>query len=155
MSHEIRTPMIGVTGMLEVLQRTDLTPPQRHMVATAESSAQSLLQIIGDVLDFAKIEADQLELALTTVDVRAVVRAAAGRLVLLYLPTYSPWLVFVSIVVASLASYTALDLASRISASRMPRALSSHLRCLGRSRHVGRMVASPGRPRARSGLPRR
>ena len=77
MSHEIRTPMIGVTGTLEVLARTQLTPHQRQMVATAESSAQSLLQIIGDILDFSKIEADKLQLAPATVDLRAVVRAAA------------------------------------------------------------------------------
>ncbi|HTN23447.1 MAG TPA: ATP-binding protein [Solirubrobacteraceae bacterium] len=77
MSHEIRTPMIGVTGMLEVLQRTSLTPPQRHMVATAESSAQSLLQIIGDVLDFSKIEASKLELSPAPLDLRAIIQAAA------------------------------------------------------------------------------
>jgi HAMP domain-containing protein len=55
MSHEIRTPMIGVTGMLELLAHTGLTRHQRGMVATAEGSAQSLLRIIGDVLDFSKI----------------------------------------------------------------------------------------------------
>ena len=75
MSHEIRTPMIGVTGMLEVLARTDLTTPQRHMIATAENSAQSLLQIIGDVLDFSKIEASKLELAPVALDLRALVNA--------------------------------------------------------------------------------
>ena len=76
MSHEIRTPMIGVTGMLEVLDRTELSATQRQMVATAESSAQSLLQIIGDVLDFSKIEASKLQLAPVVVDLRAVVQAA-------------------------------------------------------------------------------
>jgi signal transduction histidine kinase/CheY-like chemotaxis protein/HPt (histidine-containing phosphotransfer) domain-containing protein len=81
MSHEIRTPMIGVTGTLEVLARTQLTPHQRQMVATAESSAQSLLQIIGDILDFSKIEADKLQLAPATVDLRALVRAAADTFV--------------------------------------------------------------------------
>ena len=63
MSHELRTPMIGVTGMLEVLAQSDLSPPQRQMVATADSSAQSLLQIIGDILDLSKIEAAKLELS--------------------------------------------------------------------------------------------
>ncbi|HEV2786442.1 MAG TPA: histidine kinase dimerization/phospho-acceptor domain-containing protein, partial [Solirubrobacteraceae bacterium] len=76
MSHEIRTPMIGVTGMLEVLARTDLSAPQRHMVATAETSAHSLLQIINDVLDFSKIEASKLELAPAPLDLRAIVHAA-------------------------------------------------------------------------------
>jgi signal transduction histidine kinase/CheY-like chemotaxis protein len=76
MSHEIRTPMIGVTGMLEVLARTELTSQQRQMVATAESSAASLLQIIGDILDFSKIEADKLELSPTTFSLATVVRNA-------------------------------------------------------------------------------
>ena len=81
MSHEIRTPMIGVTGMLEVLGRTELTPGQRQMVSTAESSAASLLQIIGDILDFSKIEADKLELSPTTFSLQAVVHAAVETFV--------------------------------------------------------------------------
>ena len=76
MSHEIRTPMIGVTGMLEVLSRTGLSPQQRQMVATAESSALSLLQIIGDVLDFSKIEASKLELNPAPIDLRRIVHTA-------------------------------------------------------------------------------
>ena len=43
------------------------------MIATADSSARSLLQIIGDILDFSKIEADKLELAPPTFDLRAVI----------------------------------------------------------------------------------
>jgi signal transduction histidine kinase/CheY-like chemotaxis protein/HPt (histidine-containing phosphotransfer) domain-containing protein len=76
MSHEIRTPMIGVTGMLEVLAKTELTAQQRHMVGTAQSSAQSLLQIIGDILDFSKIEAGRLEINPTTFALRPLTEAA-------------------------------------------------------------------------------
>jgi signal transduction histidine kinase/CheY-like chemotaxis protein len=78
MSHEIRTPMIGVTGMLEVLAQGDLSDQQRHMVATAQTSAAALLQIIGDTLDFSKIEAGKLEMTPTTFAVRGVVEAAAA-----------------------------------------------------------------------------
>ena len=81
MSHEIRTPMIGVTGMLEVLARSDLSPRQREMLGTAESSAASLLQIIGDILDFSKIEADKLELSPTTFRLRDVVGQAVDTFV--------------------------------------------------------------------------
>ena len=81
MSHEIRTPMIGVTGMLEVLAQTELTSQQRKMVATAQSSAQSLLQIIGDILDFSKIEAGKLEIAPTTFALRPLVRTAVETFV--------------------------------------------------------------------------
>ena len=81
MSHELRTPMIGVTGMLEVLAQSDLDPAQRQMVQTADSSALSLLQIIGDILDLSKIEASKLELAPATIDLRAVVIACSDTFV--------------------------------------------------------------------------
>ncbi|HET7487531.1 MAG TPA: ATP-binding protein [Acidimicrobiales bacterium] len=81
MSHEIRTPMIGVTGMLEVLARTPLSDEQRQMIATADSSAQSLLQIIGDILDFSKIEAERLELAPCTFSLRDTVGAGVDTFV--------------------------------------------------------------------------
>lgn len=62
MSHELRTPLVGVSGTLDVLARSDLDAQQRELVRVADRSAQSLLDVIGDVLDFAKIEAGRLEL---------------------------------------------------------------------------------------------
>ena len=81
MSHEIRTPMIGVMGMLEVLNRTELDEHQRGMLDTSQSSAQSLITIIGDVLDFSKIEAGKLEIEPVTIGLRELVDATVNNFV--------------------------------------------------------------------------
>ncbi|MFA4927177.1 MAG: ATP-binding protein [Patulibacter sp.] len=62
-SHELRTPLVAVTGTLEVLALDDLNGRQRELVDVALRSASTLLAVIGDVLDFSKIESGHLELA--------------------------------------------------------------------------------------------
>jgi signal transduction histidine kinase len=76
MSHEIRTPMNGVLGMIEVLDHQGLDAPQRRSVATMHSSAQSLLRIIDDLLDFTKIEAGRLELETTGFSLSGLIESA-------------------------------------------------------------------------------
>ena len=65
MSHEIRTPMNGIVGFSDMLAVTSLTEEQRQFVQTIRDCAQSLLQIINDILDLSKIEARKLSVEAT------------------------------------------------------------------------------------------
>lgn len=60
MSHEIRTPMNGVLGMAEILASTPLTKEQVDYLCVIRNSGETLLHIIDDILDFARIEANKL-----------------------------------------------------------------------------------------------
>ncbi len=62
MSHEMRTPLIGILGIHEILQDTDLNEEQARYLQIATASSNSLLHLINGILDFSKIEAGKLEL---------------------------------------------------------------------------------------------
>ena len=70
MSHEIRTPINGIMGMISLLLRTDLDARQREYAETSEHSAETLLTVINDVLDYSKVEAGHLELEVISFDLR-------------------------------------------------------------------------------------
>ncbi len=62
MSHEVRTPLTGVLGMTELLLDTALTAEQQDFAVTIRQSAQALLAIVNDVLDFSRTESGQMTL---------------------------------------------------------------------------------------------
>ena len=70
MSHEIRTPMNGVLGMAELLSGTDLDKRQRRYVDSMRTAAETMMQIINDILDDSKIEAGKMDLIREKFDVR-------------------------------------------------------------------------------------
>ncbi|MYL83174.1 response regulator [Desulfovibrio aerotolerans] len=70
-THEIRTPMIGILGMTELTLATELAPKQREYLEMARHSAQSLLTVLNDIVDYARIEVGVLELARLPFDLRA------------------------------------------------------------------------------------
>ena len=75
MSHEIRTPLNGIIPMLDLIARGKLAPDQREMLRTAHESSQQLLRIVDDILDYSKLEANRLELEITSFNLREVLEA--------------------------------------------------------------------------------
>ena len=78
MSHEIRTPMNAVIGMLELtLKRIENNHPDRPAIDVAYNSAKDLLELIGDILDIARIESGRLSLSPERVNPSEIVGSVA------------------------------------------------------------------------------
>ena len=72
MSHEIRTPMNAVLGLAHLLQDTPLSRPQQELLSRMHGASRSLMGVLDDVLDLSKIEAGELVVERTPVDLLGV-----------------------------------------------------------------------------------
>jgi PAS domain S-box-containing protein len=80
MSHEIRTPMNAIIGLNNSLRKENFTHQQVEKLEKIGSASEHLLNIINDILDLSKIEADQLKLENTTFDLYALINSIPSML---------------------------------------------------------------------------
>ena len=73
MSHELRTPLNGVLGMVDLVQEEPLSTRQRDYLTTARQSTEDLLTVIGDILDYSRIDSGILELETQEFDLRQLI----------------------------------------------------------------------------------
>jgi signal transduction histidine kinase/CheY-like chemotaxis protein/ABC-type amino acid transport substrate-binding protein len=78
MSHEIRTPMAGVVGLIELLTRTKVDHEQSNMLGMAQDSARLLLQILDDILDYSRIEANRIDLETAPFGIHQLMDSVVG-----------------------------------------------------------------------------
>lgn len=80
MSHEIRTPMNGIIGAADMLKFTELNIDQNKFLDIISDSSKSLLNIINDILDLSKIEADKVELEMIPLDIFCLTKKTVDML---------------------------------------------------------------------------
>jgi CheY-like chemotaxis protein len=80
MSHEIRTPLNGIIGMAELILMDELPDLQRERLIDLKSSSESLLEIINEILDISKIEADKLEMESINFSLRKMIEKSVRLL---------------------------------------------------------------------------
>tara|TARA_R110002072_G_scaffold184083_1_gene340379 strand:- start:12889 stop:15900 length:3012 start_codon:yes stop_codon:yes gene_type:complete len=106
MSHDIRTPMNAIIGLSDVMQKTGLHKDQAQYVQVINSSAQALLSLINDIMDFSKIEANELDLESIAFDFRQLMDDCAD---LIFFQTSEKRLEFVYFVSPSVPHYVIGD----------------------------------------------
>jgi two-component system sensor histidine kinase/response regulator len=75
-SHELRTPMNAIIGMTALALETTLTEEQEEMLSTVQVSADALLELLDDLLDFSKVEAGRLDLEAVSFSLADIVKNA-------------------------------------------------------------------------------
>jgi len=80
MSHEIRTPMNAILSALELIDRTTLDTRQKQLTQLAKDAAESLLNLLDDVLDLSKLESRHMELEFRATDINALAQQVVSLL---------------------------------------------------------------------------
>ena len=74
MTHEVRTPLSGIIGLAQLIQHEPLTAEQRESMGLIETTGQSLIALIGNILDYSKIEAGRMELEHSPMEIEPLLK---------------------------------------------------------------------------------
>lgn len=77
-SHEIRKPLSGITGMLQLAMKTDLSKEQREYLEMLQITSDKMMTLLNDVIDFSKIETGQFDLELIDFDLHSTLESTIG-----------------------------------------------------------------------------